>query len=201
MADTKISALAAGTTPDGTEKIPGVQGGATVSFTAKQLGAASGTSFPGSPSSGDRFYRTDRNIEYFYDGTRWLSTQLFTAGYPYNVAATTNPLDASAPHPFRHKGYSIYIEDWQAASVLTNGTTASNYYAFRLSTFESTGSVVTSLGSGLSSQNDTQNVWTSRSEAIGAVVASTVEMIYVSLTETGAATAFYSFSYTYRLVG
>lgn len=38
---------------------------------------AAGTGFPVSPASGDKFYRSDRNIEYFYDGTRWLSTQIF----------------------------------------------------------------------------------------------------------------------------
>lgn len=39
MADTKISVLPAGTTPAGTEKIPAVQGAATVSLTAAQIAA------------------------------------------------------------------------------------------------------------------------------------------------------------------
>lgn len=37
----------------------------------------SGTAFPVSPSTGDRFRRTDQDLEYFYDGTRWLSTNVF----------------------------------------------------------------------------------------------------------------------------
>lgn len=36
-----------------------------------------GTSFPGSPASGDFFYRTDLNLEFFWNGTRWLTTHLY----------------------------------------------------------------------------------------------------------------------------
>ncbi len=160
-----------------------------------------GTSFPGSPASGDRFKRTDINVDCFYDGTRWLSEQLFSQGlHSVNGTILSSPWDYTMPHPFRHKALSIYIEDFQHLTILTNGTTASNYFAYRLSTFEATGSTVTGLGAGLTSQSQTQNVWTSTSEAINAVVAPTVEMIYVSVTETGAATAFMSFAFNYRLV-
>lgn len=58
--------------------------------------SGTGTAFPGSPATNDRFFRTDRGIEYFWNGTRWLSSQLFAetlrgiAGVqPY--AATTAP--------------------------------------------------------------------------------------------------------------
>lgn len=37
-----------------------------------------GTAFPGSPSNNDRFFRTDTDLEYRYDGTRWSTVQLFT---------------------------------------------------------------------------------------------------------------------------
>ena len=36
-------------------------------------GIATGTSFPGGPSTNDLFYRTDRALLYYYDGTRWLT--------------------------------------------------------------------------------------------------------------------------------
>lgn len=39
---------------------------------------STGTSMPGSPSTNDRVFRTDLGLEFFYDGTRWLSSQLFT---------------------------------------------------------------------------------------------------------------------------
>ena len=45
---------------------------------ADATGLPSGTSFPGSPANNDLFYRTDYDMLFFYDGTRWLSTNLFT---------------------------------------------------------------------------------------------------------------------------
>jgi hypothetical protein len=46
------------------------------------LGGATGSSFPGSPGTGDRFWRSDRATEYYYDGTRWLSTQILFVPFP-----------------------------------------------------------------------------------------------------------------------
>lgn len=37
----------------------------------------SGTGFP-TAATGDRYWRTDTALEYYYDGTRWVTTQLFT---------------------------------------------------------------------------------------------------------------------------
>jgi hypothetical protein len=44
----------------------------------------SGTAFPGSPSTGDRFFRTNvgGGLEFMYDGTRWVTTQLFAMHAP-----------------------------------------------------------------------------------------------------------------------
>jgi hypothetical protein len=38
---------------------------------------AQGTAFPGSPATNDRYFRTDLSMEFFWNGTRWLSTTLF----------------------------------------------------------------------------------------------------------------------------
>jgi len=46
---------------------------------ADATGLPSGTSFPGSPANNDLFYRTDLDLLFFYDGTRWLTTQAFAA--------------------------------------------------------------------------------------------------------------------------
>ena len=38
-----------------------------------------GTSFPASKATGDRYWRTDLGLEFFWDGTQWVTTTLFTA--------------------------------------------------------------------------------------------------------------------------
>ena len=68
---------------------PDGEGG--VEFRAEAGGLVTGTSFPGSPSTGDRYRRSDLDyLVFFHDGTRWLSEQMFTvAGSIYPSAALT----------------------------------------------------------------------------------------------------------------
>jgi hypothetical protein len=40
----------------------------------------SGTSFPGSPASGDLLFRTDLGMLAYYDGTRWLTVNEYAVG-------------------------------------------------------------------------------------------------------------------------
>lgn len=81
-----------------------------------------GTAFPGSPAADDLFYRTDINFLCYFDGTRWLTTQVFTHEINIaNVAATTDDIAAFL---FRHS-YDPYVTHISVHSnVLTtnNGT-------------------------------------------------------------------------------
>lgn len=202
MADTKTSALAAGTTPDGTEKIPAVQGGATVSLTVNQIkGFTSGTSFPGSPASGDRYYRTDRNIDYVYDGTRWLSTQIFVQAV--DAQPSFNPMTASAfcraAHPWAGV-YDIYVERFSVSSILSTGTTSSNYFTFQLGYGDGL-AADTNIGSALSSQGTTQNANVALSNAPNVVVPSSADTFGVLMLEAGTASGSHASTFTYRLVG
>lgn len=80
-------------------------------------GILSGTSFPVSPATGDRYYRTDRNIDYFYDGTRWLSTQIFTISLGDFDGIATNGTNYIAV-PFKGV-YSLYLLSF-SASIFRN---------------------------------------------------------------------------------
>ena len=64
---------------DGSAAITTITGPTTITgkVTAAGLLTLGGSSFPASPASGDIFYRTDLHMEFYYDGTRWLSTQIF----------------------------------------------------------------------------------------------------------------------------
>jgi len=85
-------------------------------------GGASGTSFPGSPTTGDKFYRTDRNIEYFYDGTRWLSTQIFTLEIGVSDVVQPRSVTSSFQHRVANPWaglYDIYVEEGVFSYFLT----------------------------------------------------------------------------------
>lgn len=168
-------------------------------FSGGTLGRNKGTSFPGSPSSGDIFYRTDRKIEYTYDGTRWLSSQLFTAGEWTTALTATSSFYMQMPFT---DTYDIYIEYVTVQTQLTTATTASNYFSMQWASVSST-VVVTNIGSAQSTQSDTQNNIVVRSQAIGSVIdmTSSQKGIAVVATESGTASMNAVFSMAYRLVG
>lgn len=86
-----------------------ITSGKTVSFGVSH---STGTSFPGSPVSGDLCWRTDRSLLYYYDGTRWLTTNEYIVGItdPRELqpwANATVPVKWTGALP--HRGYSAYI--------------------------------------------------------------------------------------------
>lgn len=200
MADKKISDLTAATviTAGDFIEIENAAGNSR-KVDAKFAGIGSGTSFPGSPATGDRFWRSDRNILYFYDGTRWLSTQVFV--YPIVSPSALMPFTTSqeyyAVNP--HWGeYDIYALKGKVTSS-NSLTTAANYFTFQFRTWE--GASASSLGSTVNGQNDTQSAFVNHDVTINAVVASTVEALSLQFTETGTASAFILAALQYRLVG
>jgi len=88
-----------------------------------------GIAFPSSPAAYDRFFRTTDRIEYFWDGTRWLSTTLNThiasvgqrVVWPLSVTGTFN-----APSP--SSASSIWVEQvWFDVYVQTTND-GTNYW-------------------------------------------------------------------------
>lgn len=175
--------------------------GTSAKSTASVLGVASGTSFPGSPTTGDRFYRSDRHIEYYYDGTRWLSTQIFSVNAPDRSATVSASTDYIVPHPGRARGYDIYISNFTVLIEVTSATTGTNYFTARLASYEDSTATVTNLGSGLTSQSATQNAWVVYNESISSVVAQTEEMMMMRFTRAGSGVARLAGAFEYRLVG
>lgn len=83
------------------------------------ISANQGTSFPTSPTTYDRFFRTDRGVWYFYDGTRWLSVEEYVMpcssigsnpGWTGLAATNTTCYIATAPNAVG--GTQIYITKW-----------------------------------------------------------------------------------------
>lgn len=156
----------------------------------------SGTAFPGSPSTGDLFRRTDRNIEYFYDGTRWLSTQLYTLDIlrqgTTSIGSTVSTLTRVA-NPWSGE-CDIYVEDGVFGYYLTSSGD------WTLSIQQTTASGTTTLVS--SGNLTTATAWTTVRTAHNAVVSSSVVQFECTATENSGSTAIYPvFALTYRLVG
>lgn len=171
-------------------------GGASEKVPAQLIGCAFGTSFPGSPSTGDRFYRTDRKIEYFYDGTRWLSTAFYSLNIP--IARNLIPVSATtvamyhAAKPFLDD-YQLYVEEFQVGGYLSatgNWSVVLKVEGGGTATLAT--ATVSRTGSGYASDSQTVNT-----------VVSTSQMFFtVDLTKnSGTVNSYILPSLTYRLVG
>lgn len=161
-------------------------------------GTSSGTSFPGSPSTNDRFYRTDRQIEYYYDGTRWLSTQLFTLALQNSTSQTTT-FATDIINPWASV-YSIYITDFAFMSRQSAGVSSANYFTCVLQN-ASDPATPTAISGTLSAINNTLDKYIQKRETSNVVVADTVTNFRFLFTETGSATAILGAAFNYKLVG
>jgi hypothetical protein len=161
-----------------------------------------GTSFPGSPATGDKFYRTDRNLLYYYDGTRWLTVTLYIGTYapgdttvpPFSAASAA--IGYTLPDP----DYGTYLVDFQAVTGVYGTNDGSNYWTieFRRRNAANTGASITSFDT----SGDTASNWVHHDVAINAVLDATAKLIEVQIAKVGGPANLYcSPRFTYRLIG
>lgn len=122
-------------------------------------GYAEGTSFPGSPTTNQKFYRTDLNWLCFYDGTRWLTCQEFAQDFPA-PGAGSSVTAAIARNAVRKDYYQYFTKAAITSRILGATNNGSNYWTFSIDLLSVTGGV-TSIASANTSA-DTANQQTNR---------------------------------------
>lgn len=94
------------------------------------MAPGAGTAFPSSPAPGQRFFRSDRGLEYYWDGTRWLSTQLFTYQFMSMQTPSFSNINGQqrwAIVPGRPQ-YGVFIEEFYSQSQ--HGDHSSSSFGF-----------------------------------------------------------------------
>jgi hypothetical protein len=174
----------------------GVAGNPTVAI-------ASGSSNPGSPASGDLFYRTDLSMWIQYDGTRWLSCQRFHIAIPPSDSLMPTIATTAYKHrignPFA-ADFDLYIEKVKTHAFQTAATTASNYFSIAVIKARPTASGGDATLATHSTQGLAQNDWINQSTDINALAGINTAGFALSLTETGAQSIFVNAEVTFRLV-
>lgn len=183
-----------GLSPQGSGYGQGLANAADEAAARALLGIGRGTSFPGSPSAGDIFIRTDRNIEYVRSGSLWLSTQLHTATFTNAVSVSA---DASVFMPVPWKGvYGLYLVRFESVSRF--GTSSDWNVIFSWLTAAGTGTPLVSLDGSA----DVALEHTPKGADIGAVLDANAAALTVQYDEeTGATTFIGGAMLHYRLIG
>lgn len=93
-----------------------------------------GTVFP-TAVAGDRYFRTDRGIEYYYDGTRWLSAKLYLLEIGVSGEAVL-PLAATASSAWRtatfNDVYDLWLVDWYGMSFVNTTNDGTKFWTLTL---------------------------------------------------------------------
>jgi hypothetical protein len=171
----------------------------------------SGTSFPASPSSGDKFYRTDLHAGFYYDGTRWLSLTLFSLDFSVGKVipsglTTTSGFSVTdgllrATHP-GFGSFDIYLTDLKIATHVATTNNGTNFWAGAIATC--TSGTRTFLANAFDTSAQTAGQWGVYTTAINSVVSSTIDILHIEnngKTGTPGALSLGGCSVAYRRVG
>jgi hypothetical protein len=165
---------------------------------AALIAPSSGTTFPTLPSTGQRFFRTDRGIEYYWDGTRWLSLQI------QNIVAqlydqASSPVGATVSGAMRvgnpfYGTYDFYAIDLILANyIATTGTWTFNWNA------QTGGSSV--LIASANTTGDTAASFIGKRVAVNSVITSTVPQFQIDMIKTSGGNVYPQLILQGRLIG
>lgn len=159
--------------------------------------ATSGTVFPSSPATGQRFFRTDRHLEYFFDGTRWLTTQLFRDTYDMTLSAGVN---VTTPLPYAGT-YDLWSEGIDYAGTVGNSSPASNYNTYQVNGYD--GASANLIGTFNTSAFGASSAWSAGSVATGVLVSKTNKITFSTKSATTGSPGVVAMGiqHRYRLVG
>ena len=145
-------------------------------------GYAEGTSFPGSPASGDKFYRTDLNWLCFYDGTRWLTC------HEYEITLTSPNQSTAGDWTFSRAALradrQIYLTTCHTTTWHITAPSALNFWTIDVSTYNASRTRTTLFSFATSSY---ASGMVARSDTLNTAVATTQLMIEGRIVETGGA--------------
>jgi hypothetical protein len=171
-----------------------------VSGTPTSGAIPSGNAFPGSPSDNDLFRRTDRDILYYYDGSRWLSMNQFVlqvTNVEIAFPLTGNNTGGRASNPWASE-YDIYIEDAFFNYVLS-GT---GNWTLSIQKVNATPTGTQIITSGAFSSAGTFQIKVNGANVVVPTSDSIIYYVLVATENSGTASITWATSaFTYRLIG
>lgn len=195
--------LAVGTGADTAGRLAKGSAGGALSMINSAVAWNSGTSMPGSKATGDRYWRTDLGLEFYWDGTRWLTTTLYIVDMPpYDTVTSEQPITNSGYNTHRSVPITDILDMWMVdfrATIRVNTTNnGSHYWTFLIKNY----SASTTLATFNTSAKSADTIYRVTATA-GALVGTGNILLQTSLEKTGSpgTVDVLTAGYSYRLVG
>jgi hypothetical protein len=192
--------LAVGTGADTAGRLAAGAAGGVLAMGNSAVIWNAGTSFPASKATGDRYWRTDLGLEFYWDGTRWVSTTEYLL--PLTNIAAAMPFSSStdalySPVPTIGNTRDIWMVSFEWAAQQAPTLDGSNYWTITLRKTESWTTIVAPTTAGL-----TQSVWGHVSTSIGAALGTATAGLSVYAVKTNSAGNLYIVgALRYRVIG
>lgn len=140
----------------------------------------SGTTFPGSPVANDTYYRTDLGLLCYYDGTRWLTIQIFEAStFPPADLSVSSSFGRYPPHGTT---YNLWIVDARITYTVPSNHDGSNFWTIDFRKFDN--SIVVSFATIVTDKATT--TWNNpNATAVGALLDTANKLTFIEATKTG----------------
>lgn len=188
--------LAVGSGADTAAKLVKGSAGATLAMGNSAVIWNAGTSMPGSKATNDRYWRTDLSKEYFWDGTRWLTTELFRESF--TSADQLMPSAGTFLQLLPTSGVDSWVEQIVVVTQVTAPNDATKFWAVGVKRYPS----ATQLGSDTLTDGDTAATPTRHTITVGALVGTSDPMLLLYGVKTSTPGAiFVAASIYYREVG
>lgn len=161
-----------------------------------------GTSFPGAPTNNDKFFRTDLDMLFFYNGTRWLSATLYREAF--TVANAIMPMSANNNAGFLptwSTDFDLWLETFYAGIYVATTNSGAHYWIVEMRKYNS--AAAATVVANFTTAADAANTMLSKKVAIGSLLTpGTYPMMFVNATKSGSpGTLTVTAAVTYRLVG
>jgi hypothetical protein len=142
-----------------------------------------GTSMPGSPATNQRVTRTDLGLDFYWNGSLWVTTTLYIQSFGTGDSLTPNTLNATfgRAYPGLEQTFSrLYLERFQAGTFVSGTNNGSNYWTVNV--LGSDASNVTNF----TTSADTGSTWTAHATAPAAQIAASLKDLELTSVKTGA---------------
>lgn len=154
---------------------------------------AEGNSFPLSPTTGQKFYRTDLHMLAFWDGARWLSDTEYSSDI--TMSANTFTATTGFDRVVVRNSYTPFVTKVNCLTRVTTGTNnATNYWQVDVGAqYVSGGSIVTSpiiSSSDVDTKTEGVNFYNNHEVVVNAAVPAGITNFYAQANRVGTAGPF-----------